>query len=65
MHAGMREPVSQKGFLQGIGNPVRKRNTFKIKIVILKSATLMSENFAGRKFRDTGLSQNFLDFAGI
>ena len=56
MHAGMREPVSQKGFLQGIGNPVRKRNTFKIKIVILKSATVLSENFAGRKFRDSGLS---------
>ena len=25
----------------------------------------MSENFAGRKFRESGLSRNFLDFAGI
>ena len=64
-HARIREPVSQKGFLQASGNPVRKRNTFKIRVVILKPATLLSGNFAGRKFRDSGLSRNFLDFAGI
>ena len=52
MHARMKEPVSRKGFLQATGNPVRKRSTFKIKVVILKLATLMSQNFAGRKFRD-------------
>ena len=36
MHARMRKPVSRKGFLQVSGNPVRKRITFKIKVVILK-----------------------------
>ena len=36
MHARMREPVSRKGFLQVSGNPVRKRNTFKIKVGVLK-----------------------------
>ena len=65
MHTRMREPVSRKDFLQASGNPVRKRKTFKIKVVILKSATLLSENFAGRTFHDSGLSRNFLDFAGI
>ena len=31
----------------------------------VSSSTLLSENFAGREFRESGLSRNFLDFTGI
>ena len=31
----------------------------------VSSSTLLSENFAGIEFRESGLSRNFLDFAGI
>ena len=34
-------------------------------IALLNLSTLLSEKFPGRKFRESGLSRNFLDFPGI
>ena len=43
--SSLKKTVSQKGFLQARGNPVRKRNAYKIKVVILKSAIKGSHEF--------------------
>ena len=44
--------VSRKGFLQASGNPVRKRNAYKIKVMILKSAIKGYHEFHVRLHKD-------------